>query len=107
VIVVDSSVWIGLLRNAPRRPVQKLRAIAGREMLLVGDLVLAEVLAGARNDAHAATIERELRGFAVVSMLNDRLAVRAAKNHRTLRAMGFTVRKTIDLHRPADRHLLH
>jgi predicted nucleic acid-binding protein len=77
--------------------VQILRAIAGREMLLVGDLVLAEVLAGARDDAHAAAIERELRRVAVVAMLDDRLAVLAAKNHRNLRAIGITVRKSIDL----------
>ena len=96
-IVVDSSVWIGLLRNAPRRPVQALQNMVGQEPLIVGDLVLAEVLAGARDDSHAATIERELRRFTVLSMLNDHLAVQAAKNHRVLRAVGITMRGTIDL----------
>jgi predicted nucleic acid-binding protein len=97
VILVDSSVWIGLLRNAPTRPVQILRTIAGQEPLLVGDLVMAEVLQAARDDTHAAIIERELRRFAVISITNDRLAVIAARNHRKLRAVGITVRKTIDL----------
>jgi len=31
--------------------------------LLVGDLILLEVLQGARDDAHAARIERGLRRF--------------------------------------------
>jgi predicted nucleic acid-binding protein len=57
-IVVDNSVWIGLLRDAPRRPVQVLRSVVGREPLLLGDLVLAEVLAGARDEVHAAALER-------------------------------------------------
>ena len=96
-ILVDSSVWIGLLRNTPTRPVHILRTIAGQEPLLVGDLVLAEVLQGARDDTHAAIMERELRRFAVISITNDRIAVIAARNHRKLRAVGITVRKTIDL----------
>jgi predicted nucleic acid-binding protein len=71
--------------------------MVGQERLIVGDLVLAEVVAGARDEPHAAMIEGELRRFTVVSMLNDRIAVQAAKNHRALRAVGITVRGTIDL----------
>jgi hypothetical protein len=50
----------------------------------------------ARRDG-AATVERLLREFVVVRMLDDGLAVRAARNYRTLRARGVTVRKTIDM----------
>ena len=47
-ILVDSSVRIGLLRNAPTRPVRILRTVAAQEPLLVGDLVMAEALSKVR-----------------------------------------------------------
>ena len=96
-IVVDTSVWIASLRNQLIPPVLLLFAAAGREPLVVGDLVILEVLQGARDEAHAARIERNLRRYVVLPMLSDRIAVQAARNYRTLRASGITVRKTIDL----------
>jgi predicted nucleic acid-binding protein len=65
--------------------------------LIVGDVVMLEVLQGARDEAHAARIERNLRSHILQPMTNDDLAVRAARNYRTMRAGGVTVRKTIDL----------
>jgi len=99
VIFVDSSVWISNLRNTDSEAVRKLRAIAEADdgQLLVGDLVLLEVLQGARDDDHAARIEQNMRHYTIASVLNDELAVRAAKNVRTLRRRGITVRKTIDM----------
>lgn len=98
-IVVDSSVWIANLRNLDTAVVQSLRAVIddGKEQVLVGDLILLEVLQGARNESHAAQIEGNLRRFRVIPMLDDKLAVQAARNYRTLRGIGITVRKTIDV----------
>jgi len=98
-IVVDSSVWIANLRNIDGEPVRKLRAfVAGQDdQILVGDLVLLEILQGARDKAHAVRLERGLRRFEVASMLNDRLAVRVAEGYRALRERGITVRKTVDM----------
>lgn len=67
------------------------------DQILVGDLILLEVLQGARNEAHAVRIEHALRLFPVVPMLNGDLAVEAARNYRLLRGRGVTVRKTIDM----------
>ena len=98
-IVVDSSVWIANLRGVGGDPVRRLRAYVEAEddQLLIGDLILLEVLQGARDGAHAARIERNLRRFPLAPMLGDRLAVQAAHNHRHLRAYGITVRKTVDM----------
>lgn len=98
-IVVDSSVWIGLLRGSDNRAVRRLREIAEVEddQVLTGDLILLEVLQGARDEAHAARIERGRRRYPVVPMLNDAIAVQAARNYRLLRGRGITVRKTIDM----------
>jgi hypothetical protein len=97
VILVDSSVWIAHLRGYRTPATVKLRAAAAREPLLIGDLVLLEVLQGARDEAHAARIERGLSQFSVVQLLNADLAPRAARNYRKLRQIGITVRKTADI----------
>lgn len=96
-IVVDSSVWIALLRGQSTPQVALLRGITGRSRLVVGDLVLTEVLQGARDHQHAARIERDLRSCTVMPMVGPDLAVNAARNYRTLRTAGITMRKTIDL----------
>jgi predicted nucleic acid-binding protein len=96
-IVIDSSVWIAHLRDFAVEPVRKLRAIGDMTTLLVGDVILLEVLQGARNPADAMILERALRQFEVVAMLSPDLAVEAAANYRQLRGRGITIRKTVDL----------
>jgi predicted nucleic acid-binding protein len=97
VIVVDSSVWIAHLRGLDTAAARKLFVIGDAEQILVGDLVLLEVLQGARSEAHARRIERDLTQFPVVRMLSPALAVQAARNYRRMRDLGVTVRKTIDI----------
>lgn len=94
---MDSSVWIATLRNQRTPQVIRLLDVSLREPIVVGDLVMAEVLQGARDEAHAARIERNLRQYIVQPMVSDEIAVKAARNYRTMRARGFTIRKTIDL----------
>jgi predicted nucleic acid-binding protein len=97
-IVVDSSIWIGQLRRSRSDKIETLESIRNpATSILVGDLVLLEVLQGARNDRHAAEIESELRVFRIERMLDDGIAAKAAANYRALRDRGITVRKTIDL----------
>ena len=97
--MVDSSVWIGLLRNSDNRAVRRLQDIVDAEddQILIGDLILLEILQEARDEAHATRIERNLRRYPVVPMLNDAIAVQAARHYRLLRARGITVRKTVDM----------
>jgi predicted nucleic acid-binding protein len=97
VILVDSSVWIAHLRGSWTVATAKLEAMAGREPILVGDLILLEVLQGARDEAHATRIERGLRRFEVVPLLDADLAPRAARNYRKLRDLGVTIRETADI----------
>ncbi|TIX86364.1 MAG: PIN domain nuclease [Mesorhizobium sp.] len=96
-IVVDSSVWIAHLRNTNSVSVGKLRHLDDTQEILVGDLILLEVLQGALNEAHAQLIERNLRQFSIVPMLDPATAVEAARNYRILRQRGITIRKTIDM----------
>ena len=96
-ILVNRSVWIDLLNNVVTEPVRRLRELIPTTPLLVGDLILLEVLQGLRNEAQARLVERSLRRFDAISVLDPELAVRAAANYRFLRRRGITVRKTIDL----------
>lgn len=96
-ILVDSSVWIAHLRGRTTPATVKLEAAAAREPLLVGDLILLEVLQGARDEVQVTRIERALRQYAIVPLLGADLAVRAARNYRRLRDLGITVRKTADV----------
>jgi predicted nucleic acid-binding protein len=79
--------------------VRRLRDIvdAADDQVLVGDLILLEVLQGARDEAHATRIERNLRRYPIAPMLDDATAVQAARNYRVLRTRGITVRRTIDM----------
>ena len=96
-ILVDSSVWISHLRGEATAAVARLRAAAQRQPLLIGDLILLEILQGARDDVHASRLERDLSRFTLVSLLSPSLAPRAASNYRRLRAQGVTIRKTADV----------
>lgn len=96
-ILVDSSVWIAHLRGHRTAATAKLEAAASREPLLIGDLILLGILQGARDESHAARIERGLRRYALVPLLDADLAPRAARNYRRLREFGVTIRKTADI----------
>jgi predicted nucleic acid-binding protein len=96
-IVVDTSVWIDFLNGRDAPHVRKLRAILGADEVIVGDLMLCEVLQGLDSETAARRVEALLRRFDVVPMAGDAIAVVAAKNFRSLRKLGVTVSKTIDL----------
>jgi predicted nucleic acid-binding protein len=96
-IVVDSSVWIDFFNGKVTPQTSKLLSLLGNEPLLVGDLILCEILQGARSEAQARRLEQELRKFELLPMLNPELAIAAAKNYRLLRSEGITIRKTVDL----------
>ncbi|MFC3075891.1 type II toxin-antitoxin system VapC family toxin [Shinella pollutisoli] len=96
-IVVDSSVWIAHLRDLSTPETSMLQAGLKLKQVVLGDVVLLEILQGARNDGHAANLHKRLAAFGTVSMLSPELAVKAAGNFRRLRAKGITIRKTTDL----------
>lgn len=96
-IAVDSSVWIALIHDRDTPEVMRLRAISNPAQIIVGDIVLLEVLLGARSDKHATDLQKEFAAFAQATMLSPEIAVKAAANFRLLRAKGITIRKTADL----------
>lgn len=96
-IVVDTSVWIDQLRGRATPATEKLIDPAVAANILVGDIILLELLQGARSATHASALENMLRQFSMVDMLGDHIAKLAAQHFRSLRALGITIRKTPDL----------
>ena len=95
-LVVDSTVWVDYFNGVKNPQTDYLDAILDKTPILVGDLILAEVLQGFRHDADFEKVRRMLGKFTQVHMVSPILAVQSARNYRTLRKKGVTVRKTID-----------
>ena len=95
-IVVDSSVWIDYFRGAPTPEADTLDQLLAAEPLAIGDLMLAEVLQGFGRDRDFDRALQLLDGVMVIDIGGRDIAIQAARNFRRLRALGLTVRKTID-----------
>lgn len=95
-ILVDSSVWIDFLQGVPTPQAEKLDELLGVAPLAIGDLILTEVLQGCSSDREFDEVWRLLSALNVVTLGGPEVAVAAARNFRKLRALGVTVRKTID-----------
>ena len=95
-IFVDSSVWIDYFRGTDSVAADRLDQLLQTEPVAIGDLILAEVLQGFSTGRDFAEARKLLTALEVVTLGGQALAIEAARNHRRLRALGFTVRKTID-----------
>jgi predicted nucleic acid-binding protein len=96
-ILVDTSALIDWFRDSDDERSGLLDTIEDTDRILICDIVLLEMLQGARDDIHAARIQKALLRFGNVNVLDWNLAIRAAENYRRLRGLGITIRKTNDL----------
>lgn len=95
-VIVDTTIWVDYLNGVDTPHTSWLDEQLEQQRLGLTDLILCEVLQGIRDDERAAEVRRELLAFEILTMGGIALAVTAARNYRTLRARGRTVRKTID-----------
>ncbi len=95
-LLVDSTVWIDYFNGQINPHTDYLDRILKEQMILVGDLILAEVLQGFRTEHEFEQAHQALEYFQQVSLVSPVLAVQSARNYRLLRSQGVTVRKTID-----------
>ncbi len=96
-ILVDSSVWIDYFNGKTTGQTALLDVLLGQELVITGDLVVAEVLQGFREDRDFDKARDLLDTLICKEMLGKHLAVKSAQNHRLLRQKGVTTRKTIDV----------
>jgi len=95
-ILVDSSVWIDYFNGTETLATKKLAGFLGVQPVCNGDLTLAEVLQGFRQDDDYQTVKTLLCGLPVHAMLGATMSLKSAENFRKLRKQGITIRKTID-----------
>ena len=95
-ILVDSSVWIDYFRGIQTPETDQLDALLGSEPVATGDLVLAEVLQGFGSVQDFNRGKKLLTSLPIIDLIGGDIAIQAAKNFRTLRSQGITIRKTID-----------
>jgi hypothetical protein len=96
VILVDSSVWIDYFRGTTTPQAEQLDALLGNEPIATGDLILAEVLQGFVSNRDFNQARKLMTSLEIVDLAGQAIAIQSAKNFRVLRALGITVRKTID-----------
>ena len=96
-ILVDSSVWIDYFRGTRNEQTDLLDALLSSEPVAVGDLMLAEVLQGFNSEPDFNQAKNVLLSLHQIDIGGTEIAVQAARNFRTLRLHGVTVRKTIDV----------
>jgi predicted nucleic acid-binding protein len=97
VILVDSSVWIDFFNGRESRETDLLALLLRRRILLTGDLILAEVLQGFRQERDVAAARRALLSLAYADIVGKEVALASAANYRLLRRHGVTARKTVDV----------
>ena len=95
-ILVDSSVWIDYFRGTTTPQAEKLDLLLGNEPIATCDLILTEVLQGFVSDRDFNQAKKLMTSLVIVDLAGQTMAIQAAKNFRALRALGITVRKTID-----------
>jgi len=97
-ILVDSSVWIGLLRgdNTPQTRWMLSALQSGEVELAVADFILLEVLQGFHSEKQAQDALQSFAGLPCLNLGGRALAVTAAGNYRHLRRQGITIHSTID-----------
>jgi len=95
-ILVDSSVWVDYFRGVDTAEADKLDTFLGIELIITGDLILTEVLHGFISEREFHQGRKLLASLPMITLVGEEIAVQAARNFRKLRALGITIRKTID-----------
>jgi predicted nucleic acid-binding protein len=96
-ILVDSSVWIDYFNGKETHDTDRLDRLLGEELLLTGDVILAEVLQGFRTERDYRRASQLLERLEFRAMLGREVALLTARNYRQLCQKGVTPRKTIDV----------
>jgi len=96
-IFADSSVWIDYFNGKDSVETKFLDAALSSDTICLGDIILAEVLQGFRNDVDYRQARELLTSLPVYQMLSPEVAITSADNYRKLRKRGITVRKSVDV----------
>ena len=96
-ILIDTSVWVDYFNGRPTPESDRLDGLLGRRLILVGDLILAEVLHGFRSEREFGQALEELSVHRFCELAGHEVVIAGARNYRLLRSRGATIRTTIDI----------
>ena len=96
-ILVDSSVWIDYFNGTGSKQTDWLDDALGEEVIIIGDIILAEVLQGFQRDIDYKRARELLLDFPIIDLTGKDVAIESAANYRYLRKKDHTIRKTIDV----------
>ena len=96
-ILVDSSVWIDYFNGQDNKQTNTLNDALGVRPVAIGDLILAEVLQGFKDDKDYKTAKSLFDELIIYDLVGKNMAVKSAENFRALRKKGITVRKPVDV----------
>jgi len=91
----DASDWIDCFRGTATPQAERLDALPGSELQLIGDLILTEVLQGFGSQRDFDQARKLLTGLGAVDIGGQDIAIQAAQRSRAARAWHHD-RKTID-----------
>lgn len=92
----DASEWIDCFRGTASPQAERLDALPGSELLIIGDLILTEVLQSFGSQRDFDQARKLLTGLDAVDIGGQDIAIQAARNDRALRERGITIRKSIN-----------
>jgi predicted nucleic acid-binding protein len=97
VIVVDTSVWVDVLRGTDSAgAVRCVELIEEGAPVALTDVILTEILQGLRTEREAKRVQRHLRAFPILRLETLDDFSLAAGLYRAARQSGVTIRKTLD-----------
>ena len=96
-ILVDTSVWIDYFNDIVNIHSKALDIALVEGNAAIGDLIFLEILQGFRSDRDYKNTKTQLLKLDRYEMFGNQLVEPCAKNYRSLRRKGVTVRSTTDV----------
>jgi predicted nucleic acid-binding protein len=97
VIVVDTSVWVDVLRGVESPSASRcVELIEDGAPVALTDVILAELLQGVQSEREANLLESHMRAFPILRLESLDDFSLAAELYRTARRAGVAIGKTVD-----------
>lgn len=94
-LLIDTSVWVSVLRDRTGQGQERLQALIGDRAVFLTRFSQLELLQGCRNDQEWTLLQSYLEGQDYVELTVNSWSA-AARIYYDLRRQGLTVRSTID-----------
>jgi len=96
-VLADTSVWVDFFAERASAKIELLKEAIINQKIVMGDLILVELLQGAKSLSLQKLIDSRLSPIECNVLCGAEIAPKAAANYRRLRQRGITVRGTIDV----------